>query len=198
MERREFERLAVPELDEVCRIARFLTRDPGRAEDLVQDVYTRALRAQSVERFVPQGGGMRPWLFMITRSIYFSGLQRERVGRKVMRNLVHDVDARSGGGESPSADDVAGLDWMAVRPALLAAMESMSDELRETVWMWAVSGLKYRDISVALGVPIGTVMSRLHRARGRLAEAAMACGAGGGVSVGAGSGPEQYETDGER
>lgn len=198
MERREFERLAVAELDEVCRFARFLTRDPGRAEDLVQDVYARALRARSVERFTPQGGGMRPWLFMITRTIYFSGLQRERVGRNVMRTLVHEGDARSGGRESPSAEDVARLDWMAVRPALLAAMESMSDELRETVWMWAVSGMKYRDISVALDVPIGTVMSRLHRARGRLAEAAITCGAGGSVSVGVGPVAQEFGTDGER
>ncbi len=171
MERREFETLAVAELDAVCRFARFLTRDEALADDLVQDVYARAFRVESIERFELRGGGMRPWLLMIARTLFYGRLQREKVGKKAMEQVRNEAQTRSPTSEAPTAAEIGGVDWTRARPAIFEAMESLSDDLRETLWLWAVEGMKYREIGIATDVPIGTVMSRLHRARARVGRA---------------------------
>ena len=84
MLRDEFERLALAELEPVYRFARSLTRDTDRAEELVQEVYARAFRAESIASFVSRGGGMRAWLMTIARTRFYGMLEREQAGARVI------------------------------------------------------------------------------------------------------------------
>lgn len=173
MDRQDFEELALAELDAVYRFARFLTRDQEAAEDLVQEVYLRAFRPETIAGFSTRGAGVRAWLMTIARNAYYGRLERQETGRKVHERLVHDQRAAGELGDAPADPygdrDPSAIDWRAAGPRLEAALAALSDELRDVVWFWAVEGLKYREIAAALDVPIGTVMSRLHRARSRLA-----------------------------
>lgn len=80
MQREEFERLAVAELDAVFRFARFLTKDAETAEELVQDVYARAFRPESIDGFTSRGAGMRAWLMTIARTSFYGRLEHEHAG----------------------------------------------------------------------------------------------------------------------
>lgn len=168
MDRSEFERRAVSELDAVYRFARFLTRDAARAEDLVQDVYVKAFASHNIENFEARGGGMRAWLLSITRSRFYNDLGREESSRRRTQQ-VRDEFSSDAGAAAPAPEQVDGIDWGIAGPTLRAAMDDLGDQSREVLWLWAVEGMKYREISMALQVPIGTVMSRLHRARSQVA-----------------------------
>lgn len=194
MERAEFETLAVAELDALYRYAHYLTRDRSRAEDLVQDVYARALRPATVAAFEPMNGGMRAWLMTIARTTFYGTVEHEAAGRRAMdKRRAMGVDP-SGDSECPRPHELDGLDWSRVRERLNTALDSLNDDLRDVLWLWAIGGLKYKEIAEMLDMPIGTVMSRLHRARavasravlsngGRrlLAETGMAVGVEGGI-----------------
>jgi len=170
MQRDEFERLAMAELDTLCRFAHFLTRNASTAEDLVQDVYARAFRAHSIEAFELRGKGMRAWLMTIARTSFYGRLEHEWAGDRAMAAKAgqSDSDERAGM-EPPDPATASSIDWGKVRPALQSALDALSSELRETLWFWAIEGMKYREIAEALDLPIGTVMSRLHRARAQMA-----------------------------
>lgn len=170
MQRHEFERLALAELDSLCRFAQFLTRNSNDAEDLVQDVYARAFRQHSVEAFESRGKGMRAWLMTIARTSFYGRLEHEWAGERALatRAAHADSDERAGV-ETPDPAAASAIDWEKLRPLLQASLDELSAELREVLWFWAVEGLKYREIAQALEIPIGTVMSRLHRARAQMA-----------------------------
>lgn len=174
MDRARFESLAIAELDGVYRFARFLTRDAPAAEELVQDVYARAFRPGSIESFREQGGGMRPWLLTLARRLFYARAERGRTGARIMAELRHEHSVEGGSLESPDAEVVSRVDWARARPLLMGVMASLSAELREALWLWSVAGLTYREIAEALDIPIGTVMSRLHRARARATAALLA------------------------
>ncbi len=176
MERVEFEKLAIAELDGLYRFARFLTRDVAKAEELVQDVYARAFRPQSIEGFSPRGAGMRAWLMTIARTIFYGRLEHDQADARAMERLARDVADEPAALEAPDPSQVSGIDWAKAGPGLHAALNALSFELRDVLWLWAVEGLKYREIAEALAVPIGTVMSRLHRARTKAARALMSDG----------------------
>lgn len=170
MQRDEFERLALAELDTLCRFAQFLTRDSNAADDLVQDVYARAFRAHSIEAFESRGKGMRAWLMTIARTSFYGRLEHEWAGDRAMAAKAGQADSDERAGmEPPDPAAAATVDWAKVRPALQSSLDALSRELREVLWFWAVEGMKYREIAEALDVPIGTVMSRLHRARAQMA-----------------------------
>jgi RNA polymerase sigma-70 factor, ECF subfamily len=173
MERSEFERLAVAELDAVYRFARFLTRDTVESDELVQDVYARAFRPGSVEAFCSRGGGMRAWLMSIARTMLYGRIEHERAGRRAMEHVAQTAAREHDALEAPNPSGLAGVDWAKASPALHAAVAGLSVDLREVLWLWAVEGMKYREIGEVMGVPIGTVMSRLHRARSQAARAIM-------------------------
>lgn len=177
MERDEFEKLAIAELDGLYRFARFLTRDGAKAEELVQDVYARAFRPQSIEGFSPRGAGMRAWLMTIARTMFYGSLEHDKADARAMERLARDTADEPGALEAPDPSRVSGVDWAKAGPALEVALNALSFELRDVLWLWAVEGMKYREIAEALGVPIGTVMSRLHRARSKAARALMSDGA---------------------
>ncbi len=170
MQRDEFERLALAELDTLCRFAHFLTRDSNAADDLVQEVYARAFRAHSIEAFESRGKGMRAWLMTIARTSFYGRLEHEWAGDRAMAARADQADSDERAGmEPPDPETASAIDWGKIRPALQSSLDALSSELRETLWFWAIEGMKYREIAEALDLPIGTVMSRLHRARAQMA-----------------------------
>jgi RNA polymerase sigma-70 factor, ECF subfamily len=155
--RKEFERLALEQIDLLYRLARKLTRDAERAEDLVQETYLRAIR--SWERFDLQQFGMRPWLVRILHNLYLTKGQREaRAPITVDDNRLDAADNSAGS---------ATFDLEAVDQELTYALDALPTAYRTVLVLWAVEELSYQEIADALGIPIGTVMSRLHRARKR-------------------------------
>ena len=178
MDRQEFERLALEHLDAVYRMALHLTRNPEQAEDVVQDVYARALRPRAVASFEDRssegGGGMRSWLFTITHNVFYSAVKKDKRRPQTVGEFFSEADDAPLPDEPGPAWNQASFDWEHVDGRLKAAIEDLKDEFREVLLLWGVEGLKYREIAEVLDVPIGTVMSRLHRARKILAEGLLA------------------------
>lgn len=170
MDRRAFEAMAVEHLDAVYRLAYHLTRSPERAEELVQEVYLRALRSDTWENFAERGGGMRAWLFTIAHNSFYSDLKKEGRRPSPVGEFYDASDSEVGPGEASPAWDRASFDWDQVDDALKTAIEELKPEFREILLLWGIEGLKYREIAEILEVPIGTVMSRLHRARKLVAD----------------------------
>jgi len=171
MDRQAFEREALSHLEAVYRLAVHLTRNPERAEDLVQDVYVRALRPKAVDTFEERGGGMRAWLFTVAHNVFYSKIKRESNAPTAVGEFFSEAADEPPPGEAPPAWDLASLNWDHVDGRLKAAIEDLSNEHREVLLLWGVEELKYREIATILDVPIGTVMSRLHRARKLVADA---------------------------
>jgi RNA polymerase sigma-70 factor, ECF subfamily len=173
MKRPDFDELALSHLDAVYRFCMHLTRSAGEAADLVQDVYARAFREDVVAAFEPVGGGIKPWLFRIARTTWYMKLERQ----KTERHAMEQIRAEAGSCEAPSAEAVGrsalhadGEAWEQVDGRLRRAIDELSEEHREVLLLWGVEDLKYREIADVLDVPVGTVMSRLHRARSQIAE----------------------------
>lgn len=169
VERMEFERGAIEHLDAVYRMALQLTRRPDDAEDLVQETYLRALRAAPT--FVERGGGMKPWLLTILHHAFYSRgarLSRAPVAVDEFHGMADQRETAPG--DAPPAWDLKSLDWEQVDGRLKSAIHGLSDDHRIILLLWGVEGMRYRDIAAIVGVPVGTVMSRLHRARKILAD----------------------------
>ena len=167
MESEEFRKLALAELDSVYRMAFHLARDPDEASDLMQETYLRAFTAE--QGFELREQGIRPWLFKILHNAFFT-----RIGRKQREPaLVEDLSLEAGGlqpDEQAPAWDLASLNWELVDERLKRAIDELPDHYRQVLLLWAVEGLKYREVAEVLDVPLGTVMSRLYRARAILSE----------------------------
>lgn len=156
-----FERYVMPEIDVLYRVARSITRNPTDAEDLVQDTMLRAYRA--VDRF--DGRHPRAWLLTIMRNAQVNRVRRKRP------ELLRDPDTtmetladESGGGAGPE-ELVVESEFDA---AVQQAFDQLTDKFRNVVELVDIQGLSYQETADLLGVPVGTVMSRLHRARGRI------------------------------
>lgn len=151
----------LPHVDVLYRVALSLTGQPADAEDLVQDTLIRAYRA--IDRF--DGAHPRAWLLTILRHTH---LNRVRVRRP---DLLRDGDSvgralEVAGPSAASAEDVVvGEMFEAVVAEALAALP---DKHRAVVTLVDIQGLSYQEAADALGIPRGTVMSRLHRARARI------------------------------
>ena len=167
MNRDEFESLALEHMESVYRMAFHLTRHPDDASDLVQETYLKALRAAPT--FEEQGGGIRPWLFKILHNAFYTRIAKEK-RRPILTDEIHgSQEVERQPGDAPPAWNLAALDWEHVDSRLKKAIEGLSPEYREVLLLWGVEEMKYREIALIVGVPIGTVMSRLHRARAILA-----------------------------
>lgn len=180
MERQQFERLALEHLDAVYRMSLHLARRPEEADELVQEVYARAFRPATIERFEdksPDGeggsGGMRSWLFAICHNVFYTRIKREARQPVAVEEFFGEAAAGPAPDDPPPVFDRTGMDWEHVDGRLKSAIEDLKDEYREVLLMWGVDELKYREIAAILEVPIGTVMSRLHRARKLVAERLM-------------------------
>ncbi|MEM9082352.1 MAG: sigma-70 family RNA polymerase sigma factor [Planctomycetota bacterium] len=163
MERAQFEQLAIEHMDAVYRMALQLAKHPDEASDLVQETYLKAIR--SAAGFEEKGGGMRSWLFTILHNTFYSRVKREKRGPMAVEQFFEaDEDARQPD-EPPPAWDLKSLDWEHVDERLKKAIDELPDDQREILLLWGVEGMKYREIAQIMDVPIGTVMSRLHRVR---------------------------------
>jgi len=166
-----FEEVALPCLPELARFARSLTHDVSDADDLVQETYLRAFEAWHTFQL---GTDCRRWLFTICRNLFLR--TRERAQRIV---AVEDPDADTLGAVMMhmSARE-AGLDDLFARidlgPALDRAIDMLSDPFAAVVRLIDVDGRSYEDVSGMLDIPIGTVRSRLFRARRLLQDALLA------------------------
>ncbi len=182
VDRQEFENLAIEHLDAVYRLAMQLARHPADASDLVQETYLKALRV--AERFEETGGGIKPWLFRILHNVFYTDVARKKRGPRSVDELPAAADEGPGPDEPEPAWDLDSLDWEQVDGRLKTAIQRLRPEYRTVLLLWGVEGLKYREIADIQGIPIGTVMSRLHRARsilaGQLADLAEETGRGGG------------------
>ncbi len=168
MERAEFETKALEHIDAVYRMALQLAKHPDEASDLVQETYLKALR--SADGFVEKGGGIRSWLFTILHNTFYSRVKREAKGPTAVEEFFEADTRETIPDEAPPAWDLRSLDWEHVDDRLRNAINDLSPEHREVLLLWGVEGRKYREIADITGVPIGTVMSRLHRARKTLAD----------------------------
>lgn len=160
MDPEQFRKLATAELDSVYRMAMYLSRHPDEAMELTQETYLRALKAEA--GFELREGGIRPWLFKILHNVFYSRLSRQKRAPSLAEDLSQEADPKE---ESPPTWDLSSLDWEDVDERLKAAILDLSEGYREVLLLWAVEGLKYREIAEVLGVAVGTVMSRLYRAR---------------------------------
>ncbi len=158
----EFSELVLAEIDSVTRVARSFARDHSEADDLVQETYTRAIA--NWERFTLHEFGTRAWLLRILRNVFLNRvakLSREHQPEDELQSLA----ASEAGPEVP---DGIHVDWNQVDSRLATAISQLPELLRSTLLLWAIEELKYHQIAEVMGVPIGTVMSRLHRARSLL------------------------------
>jgi RNA polymerase sigma-70 factor (ECF subfamily) len=163
LSRSEFERLALQQLDLLYRVARRLTRSTHAAEDLVQETYLRALKAHG--EFDLQEYGIRPWLLRIMHNLHVSRAQRER---KQPQSI--EQEHLNASQPSPGGLPIDPASWDGMDQRLVHALEQLQPEYQVVLLLWAVDELSYKEIAEALNVPIGTVMSRLHRARQRLSD----------------------------
>ena len=156
-----FDRYVMPEIDVLYRVARSITRNPIDAEDLVQDTMLRAYRA--IGRF--DGRYPRAWLLTIMRNAQVNRVRRKRP------DLLRDPDAtmETLADQSPSG---AGPEEIVLESEFDTAVEEafakLSDKFRRVVELVDIQGLSYQETADLLGIPVGTVMSRLHRARARM------------------------------
>ena len=158
----DFEYLALEQLDAVHRMALHLTRRMDLAEDLVQETYLRAFKAAN--SFEDRGAGIRPWLWRILRNVFYNMINKQRRELNVQDELRHQPVAN----EPTGGRDFRTLDWEQVDERLKQAINALDVQFREVLLLWAVEGLKYREIADVLDIPIGTVMSRLYRVRATL------------------------------
>jgi len=156
----EFERLALPLLDPLYNFARWLTHDPTEAEDLVQETFTKALRG--FDTFTV-GTDFRAWMFRILRNTFLTS----RTGLQAKLTVPLDEEDSLPATVTWDTPETYAL-ASAGRDALQAAVDELPVPYREVVLLCDVEEMTYQEISAVLGVPIGTVMSRLSRARKQL------------------------------
>jgi RNA polymerase sigma-70 factor (ECF subfamily) len=165
-----FEREALPWLDDVYRFALSMTRNEADADDVVQETYLRAYRSWHT---YAEGSDCRKWLFTICRNVFLRSRERER--RKVdhggddahletLAAVMMSVSLRQGG-----HDDL--LTQLELGPAIARAIGELPEVFRTAVVLVDVEGMSYEAAASILGVPIGTIRSRLFRGRRLLQEA---------------------------
>ena len=165
-----FRAAALPYLDDVYTLARYLLRNTADAEDAAQECYLRAFR--HFETF--RGGPIKPWLFAILRNVCRAEYARRGALTAVVDNLDEAEDKSDGlwseAQSSPETETLQRLDGESMQRLIT----QLPDAFREALVLREVNDLSYREIADVTGVPVGTVMSRLARARGLLRTAWLA------------------------
>jgi len=160
--RRRFEQLVLPHLDAAYNLARWLARASPEAEDTVQDAMLRAFRAFDGFR----GGDAKPWLLAIVRNCHYTAMERKK--RQMSIPLPENDDDTAL--VAPDADPEAAAVEAAEARRLNLAVSALPAEFRETLVLREMEDMSYKQIAEVTGAPIGTVMSRLARARALLRE----------------------------
>lgn len=163
--RQQFDESVLPHLDALYANAVRLTRGRADAEDLVQETVLRAFRFH--DRF-EQGTNVKAWLLRIQYNAFVNQYRRSAKERDINESMTQQADG-AGVVSRQALSALTDPTGTALRPLLLreieAALDSLPEEHRLVVVLSDIEGLKYREIAEVLGCPIGTVMSRLHRAR---------------------------------
>jgi RNA polymerase sigma-70 factor (ECF subfamily) len=159
--RHRFEAEALPHMDAAYNLARWLSRSAAEAEDIVQDAMLRAFR--SYDGF--KGGDAKPWLLAIVRNCWRNAAADRR--RRAQEPLP-DEHENPLPAEGPDPEGSALL--ASEGRKLDMALASLSEEFREVLILREIEDLSYREIADITGAPMGTVMSRLARARAMLRE----------------------------
>lgn len=169
----KFERLVLCHMDSAFNLARWFTRNQDDAKDLAQEALMRAFKA--FDRFEGEDG--RVWLLTILRNLYYSSAVRKPQEQTVFDEQVHS---------SPegSADPESLLLKSATTQAVRAGIEELPPEFREPLVLRELEGLSYKEIAAILEIPMGTVMSRLARARDYLRERLTAMARNSGQKAG--------------
>jgi RNA polymerase sigma-70 factor, ECF subfamily len=164
-----FEAVVLPHLDAAYTLARYLTRNDQDAQDVVQDAYLRALKYFSGFRggsvAEADGGVGRAWLLAIVRNTAYTWRRRHRADA-----LATEFDEELHSDSMAEHHPAAALERDTARESLHRALDRLGPEFREVIVLRELEGLSYKEIGDVTGVPIGTVMSRLSRARRRLQE----------------------------
>ena len=158
---RSFEALVLPHLDAAYNLARWLVRDEHAARDIVQDSCVRALRYFASFR----GDQARPWLLAIVRNNCMSWLEAQRSQPEQVELEVLETAAPPA---QAGADPLALLEGQRQRVRVDAAIAALAPPFREVVVLREIEGLAYAEIATIADIPVGTVMSRLARARAEL------------------------------
>jgi RNA polymerase sigma factor (sigma-70 family) len=157
-----FNRIVVPHLDAAYNYARWLTRNSADAEDVAHEALLRAL--QFFDSFNREQ--VRPWLLAIVRNTFYTWLKKTRP-LELAEPFNDDSPGAGGQSADPSEEAILNAD----RRALSEAIERLPREFREPLILRELEELSYQEIATILEIPIGTVMSRLARARQRLTQA---------------------------
>jgi RNA polymerase sigma-70 factor (ECF subfamily) len=161
--REQFESLALEQIDTLYRMARRLTHDSNKADDLVQDTFARALRSR--DSFELAEYGIKPWLLRIMYNLHLNRAERDK------KQPVATADDALEQSSSADVSDLPPIDpasFQAMDEQLVRALDNLPEDYRTVMLLWAVEELSYKEIADSLQIPIGTVMSRLYRARQRL------------------------------
>jgi len=159
-----YEDVAVIEyMDTLYSYAMVLTRNPSEAEDLVQETYLRAMRAM---RRLRAGSNVKSWLLAILRNIWLNQLRKQRTTPKTVEIDVDEITANvvAETSKDPHALYVSKRECEQVREAI----QQLPVDFREVILLREYEELSYQEIASVLGCPVGTVMSRLARARSKL------------------------------
>lgn len=159
-----FEARVLPHLDAAYNLARWLLRSEQAAEDAVQEASMRAFRYLDTLR----GDDARPWLLGIVRNTCFTMLERVRSGPQQVEFDDAEFEAALGEAQRSDSDPVAQLQQRRARAQIDAAIRALSPPLREVIVLRELEDLEYAQIAKIIAAPIGTVMSRLSRAREKL------------------------------
>jgi len=151
-------------LDSAYNLALWLVRNGADAEDVVQEAYLRALRYSNGFR----GGDARAWLFAIVRNTAYTWLRKTRALEPVSQ---FDEQTHTAGDDMPNPEQV--LLQQADRRVIELAMRELPDRFREILILRELEGFSYKQIAEVMGMPMGTVMSTLSRARQRFRHAAI-------------------------
>ena len=162
---RVFEEVAVPHLDTVYRVALRLVRNSHEAEDLVQDTYLKAFKAFS--GYEQREYGIRPWLLRILHNTFLNRIKREnRAPKGIEQQVLEQVYDESGA--SLGTVGPPELDYERLDSEVKQALDGLAPGFRAVLTLWATMEFSYQEIADILEVPLGTVMSRLHRGRQNL------------------------------
>jgi RNA polymerase sigma-70 factor (ECF subfamily) len=162
---RRFREAALPHLDDVFTLARYLMRDGADAEDAVQECFLRALRHFDTYR----GPAMKPWLLAILRNVCRAEFARRAAQPQPPESAEPELAADDPPlWQEPQASPEAELMRRHDDETIRRLVAALPEPFRETIVLRDINDLSYRDIADVLGVPVGTVMSRLARARAML------------------------------